>query len=296
MITSNIRRATISFAILVSALLLSASAAFGAGKPVVSGLGYIGSPTLNTFTPSGNINPNGAATTYIFEYGTTTKYGSSTSAVNVGGGTSSVPVSQIISSLPKTTYHVRISATNSFGTTLSNDIIVETAYWLGVKNQGVSFPTTYHSHGVFKFDFTSFNATIECEENGSGTIGNAGGAGDSVYSEFSNCTISGPSGECYVQPFNMYLNGAFHSTSSSLVGITTGGNECSWFKAMQLTSGPGFTVTAGKAAVNLPMTMTEQVFFGKNAVNVSGTSTWTLTGPYENKGFGVFYESYGYFP
>jgi hypothetical protein len=42
---------------------------------------------------TGTVNPNGQATTWYFEYGTSTSYGSKTTDKNAGSGTSAVDVS-----------------------------------------------------------------------------------------------------------------------------------------------------------------------------------------------------------
>ena len=79
--------------------------------------------TANSATLNGTVNPNGLATTYHFEYGTTTSYGYSTSTLSVGSGTSTVPVSANISVLiTGTPYHFRLVAVNSDGTTNGNDL------------------------------------------------------------------------------------------------------------------------------------------------------------------------------
>jgi hypothetical protein len=73
-------------------------------------------------TVAGTVNPQGLATTYLFEYGKTTKYGSKTASKSAGSGTSTVAVSSTISSLsPGTTYHYRIVATSSAGTSKGAD-------------------------------------------------------------------------------------------------------------------------------------------------------------------------------
>jgi sugar lactone lactonase YvrE len=60
---------------------------------------------------NGTINPNGSATTYYFEYGTTTSYGSKTSTFSAGSGISDVAVSKEISGLTAdTSYHYRLVA------------------------------------------------------------------------------------------------------------------------------------------------------------------------------------------
>jgi hypothetical protein len=68
------------------------------------------------------VNPNGLETTYSFQYGRTTSYGSSTPAGDAGAGTKPVPVKAAVSGLePGTTYHFRLTATNAGGTVSSDD-------------------------------------------------------------------------------------------------------------------------------------------------------------------------------
>jgi NHL repeat len=70
----------------------------------------------------GRIDPNNAPTTYRFEYGTDTGYGSTTPLANAGSGGTEVPVSELISGLqPNTTYHFRLVATNLAGETEGPD-------------------------------------------------------------------------------------------------------------------------------------------------------------------------------
>jgi hypothetical protein len=55
------------------------------------------------------IKPNGTATSYYFQWGPTTAYGSQTPTVSVGAGTAKVPVGQTISRLAEGgTYHFRV--------------------------------------------------------------------------------------------------------------------------------------------------------------------------------------------
>jgi parallel beta-helix repeat protein len=81
-------------------------------------------------TLNGNVNPEGLATTYQFEYGTTTGYGTTipTTAGSAGSGTSAVSESASPTGLTaSTTYHYRLNATNSAGTTHGGDQTFTTA-------------------------------------------------------------------------------------------------------------------------------------------------------------------------
>ena len=67
-----------------------------------------GSVTTSGATISGDVTPNRLATTYRVEYGTTTSYGSQTTAVAAGAGSSAVAVSVPLTGLTSsTTYHAR---------------------------------------------------------------------------------------------------------------------------------------------------------------------------------------------
>jgi len=68
------------------------------------------------------MNPNGAATTYSFDYGTTSSYGQTTTSVSAGSGTGNVSSAVSVSGLSTDTiYHFRIVATNGSETSYGND-------------------------------------------------------------------------------------------------------------------------------------------------------------------------------
>jgi hypothetical protein len=80
--------------------------------------------TDSTATLATEINPRGVATTYRFEYGPTSSYGTSVPIPDGSAGSGSSPVtrSAAIGSLqPLTTYHFRVVATNALGTVLGPD-------------------------------------------------------------------------------------------------------------------------------------------------------------------------------
>jgi len=73
-------------------------------------------------TMNATVNPLTLKTTYWFEYGKTKEYGSKTAEASAGSGLAAVPVSASLKSLsPGTTYHFRIVATNSSGTSFGID-------------------------------------------------------------------------------------------------------------------------------------------------------------------------------
>jgi hypothetical protein len=78
-------------------------------------------------TASGTLNPNGRSTSWYFEYGTSTSYGRKTASKGAGSGSVNVQVSGTLTGLsPGTTYHYRLVATNSDGTTRGGDGVFTT--------------------------------------------------------------------------------------------------------------------------------------------------------------------------
>jgi hypothetical protein len=70
----------------------------------------------------GAIDPRGAEIDYYFEYGTTDAYGQHTVEFSAGSGTTSAQETQSVSGLAEdSTYHFRIVAKNSYGTTYGSD-------------------------------------------------------------------------------------------------------------------------------------------------------------------------------
>jgi hypothetical protein len=95
--------------------------------PPVATTGGASAITPSAASVAGTVDPNGKATTFRFEYGTTLGYGSQVSG-SAGSGTSPVSVSGALSGLaPSTTYHYRLVATNADGTDTGGDATFTTA-------------------------------------------------------------------------------------------------------------------------------------------------------------------------
>ncbi len=86
------------------------------GLPTVSTSSNTGPSSVGAIV-TGQVNPNGASTTYWFDYGTTTALGTQTPAQGVGSGYSPIAAPAYITGLRATTqYYFRLSAQNRFGT------------------------------------------------------------------------------------------------------------------------------------------------------------------------------------
>jgi plastocyanin len=67
-------------------------------------------------TLKGTVNPHGLATTYFFNYGTTTAYGQKTTEKSAGSGTANVAKTEVVTGLaPNTEYHFQVVAKNAAG-------------------------------------------------------------------------------------------------------------------------------------------------------------------------------------
>jgi hypothetical protein len=78
--------------------------------------------TYQSATLNGTVNPNGVATTYYFQYGATTAYGSTTGPQSAGSGSSAAAANAPITGLsPAGTYHFQIVAVSTSGTSFGAD-------------------------------------------------------------------------------------------------------------------------------------------------------------------------------
>ena len=90
-------------------------------RPGVS-TGGVRDVTLNAATLTASVDPNSASTSYKFQYGLTTSYGSTSATGSAGSGSRGVSVSQRIGGLTAgKRYHYRVVATNSVGTVNGGD-------------------------------------------------------------------------------------------------------------------------------------------------------------------------------
>lgn len=100
--------------------LVAATAAHAASPTATTGSATAIDQTHATLRA--DVNPHGAATTYAFQYGTTTAYGAETAKRSAGAGVGATDASARLSGLtPGVRYHYRVIATNADGTTTGAD-------------------------------------------------------------------------------------------------------------------------------------------------------------------------------
>jgi hypothetical protein len=113
---------------LAAALLLAVAAVAQAATAPAAITGPVTALSATTATLSGTVNPNGTATTWYFEYGKTTAYGTKTPVANAGAGTANIGVSSNLTGLTGGgAYHYRLVASSTAGTTNGADGIFTTS-------------------------------------------------------------------------------------------------------------------------------------------------------------------------
>ena len=118
-----------AFTLLTALALVASVGAQGASLDAPTAItGAVSAVGGTSATLNGTVNPDGAATDWWFEYGTSTAYGTKTSTTAAGSGSANITVSRALSGLsPATTYHYRLVAKNATGTTNGADGILTTA-------------------------------------------------------------------------------------------------------------------------------------------------------------------------
>lgn len=170
---------TVSLAAIATAATLAAPTAITGTVSAVGG---------TTATLNGTVNPGGLATDWWFDYGATTSYGSKTSTTAAGSGSANLSVSQALTGLtPATTYHYRLVAKSSGGTTNGSDGLFTTASppvavtgtASGVGPTGATVGGTVNPNGqpttwyVEYGTSTSYGSKTAVQDAGSGTTSKA---------------------------------------------------------------------------------------------------------------------------
>jgi hypothetical protein len=271
----TMRRAMLLLGSVLGVLAIFSPAAFASGLPIITA----GTPELPNLTIAkleGSIDPNGSSTTYKVEYGKTKLYGQTTQSFTIGSGSEPVPFTiQLPGVEQMSTYHFRVSATNSSGTTTTSDATFESLHSWTVEGKRVTelgspanFADHYKSgvsegHVEFRGILGNKAVRVYCKQSASmhGALG----------VEFAGLVFKNG---CFFQevesqkklaackPMNgitLNLNGGLGQTAPIVIELGEPGvfNECAWGETMTIANG-GFYVP-------LPLpeaTSLEEVFFG----------------------------------
>ncbi len=150
---------------LVALLLTTAASASAATKPTATTGGH-STPTPTSVTLSGKVNPEGSATTYYFQYGTSKAYGLQTGPVPAGAGKAAVNASAAVVGLtPHQGYHYRLVAVNSSNqTALGTDATFTTA------KQPLGLSLLASPNPVLTGSSTTVTATLTGTDNANRTV------------------------------------------------------------------------------------------------------------------------------
>jgi len=117
--------------------------------------------TRTTANLNGHVNPNNSATSYWFEYGETSEFGSATALQGAGSGNTSLPASVSISNLkPLTKYYFRLNSQNAYGTVNGSIVSFTTA---GPRAPGAPQPDTTSATNI-----STSTATLNAKVNPEG--------------------------------------------------------------------------------------------------------------------------------
>src|SRR5215211_4631448 len=107
---------------------VGADRVFATAGPPIARTGIVLDLGPNSARPTGSVNPQGRRTTWWFEYGATTRYGSRTASRSAGSAFGEQGVSASITR-PRTaaSYHYRLVARNDAGTTRGADLTFTTS-------------------------------------------------------------------------------------------------------------------------------------------------------------------------
>jgi plastocyanin len=231
------------------------------GAPVVSS-GQATSLSETEATLKGTVNPEGKATTYFFNYGTSTSYGSKTIEESAGEESTTKPAAIPVSSLsPGTTYHFQLVAKNTTGTTFGEDETFTT-----LSPPGSPTATT----GVA-------SAISETEATLKGTV-NPDGLATSYFFEWGT-------GGSYTQKTAELAVGEDHSshTESAIVSGLASGETYNFRIVAKNASGPATgaaqSFTTARPPSPTPTTPTPTTPTATTSTQPSGGQTSTSTSP-----------------
>ncbi len=275
----SVSRVFVVSAALVAVMLVAAASASAAGKPKLENASSA-APALSQLTMKTSVNPNGAATSFYYEY----KISGSSETPHkapegsLGSGTTGVSASTAVSGLtPYTAYAFRIVASNSYGITTGAWAYEETWSILSAGHEVTAMPLS--SAGTATISVPSLALTISCSENGAGAMGGLDGAGDYHNVELTKCSVANlPKCTVTVSPMQLGANFKTKYEEYPLTFVDFDETNCGGLFDMNLAEGTGFIngPLSREPKTQQSFTLTDKTKFGLNAVTITLNTTWEL--------------------
>jgi hypothetical protein len=212
----------------------------------------------STASLTGTVKPNGAPTTYWFEYGESTSLVSRSVDQAIGGGYSAIPATGFITGLrANTTYNYRLNAKNKFGTVNGALFTLQTN---NTNPPKVSAPTV-RTNNALNVERTTATIKGEVNPNGSATsywfeYGTDNGFGDVTTYQATNSgstfmPVSGAiSGLAPLTKYYFRLNGQnqFGTINGPTMNFTTDGPALSSKPTVEVSSATAITASSAMLA------------------------------------------------
>jgi hypothetical protein len=128
-------------------------------------------------TINGTVNPNGAPTSYYFQWGTTTTYGNVSAPISLPAQNTVVYISLGLTGLtPATTYHYQLVATNTAGSTSGADQQFTTPGLITINGHAFTYTVTNGTVIILSYSGPGGNVTIPSTIDGLPVIAIGNGA------------------------------------------------------------------------------------------------------------------------
>jgi streptogramin lyase len=266
----------------------------GKAYPVITGRATAPKRTETTLT--GKVNPEGKATSYQFEYGTTAAFGNVIPATpkSVGSGSSPVAASELLDALKAgTTYYYHLVAiagtTVTYGETRHFSTLAKpgpNAKWrIGGKTfaelglEKVSFGS--NGQLTIRLSIVGLDVRLDCTETSSGTLTASGVTSEKVRLE---CVWVGASKECTIKPVEYTVNASYTPESPVILSLSSG---CNFFEGQLPLEGLSGSFEYGSEAKTMNATATATAAFGKNPETITSDGHWFLTAEQVGKTLGI---------
>ena len=255
-----------------------------------AGPGYVG---LREATLNAVINPEGAATSYHFEYDN-----GSTSSKSAGSGTKPIAVSSLVTDVEVGgTHKYRVVVSTEFGTAYgdwrqfafqvpqgeASAPKVGSVWRIKGKTLAELGKSSVKVESAGKFEITIPELEVsfhDCRQTGEGVLKQPDVIELSL--TLSGCEIAGLEEVCTVEPFELELagkGGSLHGQEAWLMQIVTKGAECPWYpEAFVEEDEVGISAEFGMESIGLPVEMQGSVLLseGQLPVQLLGYSIWEI--------------------